>query len=189
MPINEPTFKTTKPLGDEVVFSLGFDWRNGQWVKISKNNILWFLVVTSVHSTMSYLLISCPAFLCHYRLHVDIQIRLLQHMIQTYLLLSYLLWTHMLSNRLPFSNCLTRFRHSLCCRLVLSSIFLKSINISFCSNNRYLIDCDTYLRPVGFPLPFHHLHHLSGLFYVLPLYFAMTNQHFYFIIIFLFMDI
>lgn len=35
LPIDEPTFDTSKKLGDELILSLGFDCKNGEWVKDS----------------------------------------------------------------------------------------------------------------------------------------------------------
>ena len=34
--INEPSCKPCRSIGDEVVYALGFEWRNGAWVKYTK---------------------------------------------------------------------------------------------------------------------------------------------------------
>ena len=37
VPIIEPSCKPSKSIGDEAVYALGFEWRNGTWVKFTKN--------------------------------------------------------------------------------------------------------------------------------------------------------
>ena len=37
VPINEPSCKPSKSIGDEAVYALGFEWKNRTWVKFTDN--------------------------------------------------------------------------------------------------------------------------------------------------------
>lgn len=42
IPINEPSCKPFKSIEDETVCALGFEWRNGAWVKFTDNKYIFF---------------------------------------------------------------------------------------------------------------------------------------------------
>jgi len=37
VPIQEPSCRPSKGIGDDVIFDLGFEWKNGTWVKYTEN--------------------------------------------------------------------------------------------------------------------------------------------------------
>ena len=37
MPILDPSCRPSKGIGDDVIFGLGFEWKNGIWVKYTEN--------------------------------------------------------------------------------------------------------------------------------------------------------
>ena len=41
VPINEPSFKDSKSIGDEAICALGFEWRNRAWVKFTDNKYIF----------------------------------------------------------------------------------------------------------------------------------------------------
>ena len=41
IPIQEPSCRPSKSIGDEVVSSLGFEWSNGTWVKVTDNKFIF----------------------------------------------------------------------------------------------------------------------------------------------------
>ena len=37
VPIQEPSCRPSKGIGDDAIFGLGFEWKNGTWVKFTEN--------------------------------------------------------------------------------------------------------------------------------------------------------
>ncbi|KAH9704714.1 hypothetical protein KPL70_011578 [Citrus sinensis] len=42
VPIQEPSCRPSKGIGDDVIFGLGFEWKNGTWVKYTENKFTFF---------------------------------------------------------------------------------------------------------------------------------------------------
>ena len=73
-PIHEPSCRPTKGIGDDVIFSLDFEWKNGTWFKFTENKFTFLAPSDDRPLNVWFPLISYPFSHSHFKGNVNTEI-------------------------------------------------------------------------------------------------------------------